>query len=177
MEKGMEDILQLNQDNWPECAKTSFPALLRLTQVNNIFIQIIKECVESFGLQSADFNLLTCLRRNPAPHVLSPTDLYQSMLFSSGGLTKVLTRLQKMELIERIDNPEDKRSKLVILSGKGKALVEDIMPVLHQKERRMVEALSDEDLKSLDELMQRIMQSMNSGSQIYPTRIQFSDMA
>ena len=169
----MEDILQQNDANWPECAATSYPALLRLTQVNNIFIQIIKECVESYGLQSSDFNLLSSLRRNPSPHVLSPTELYQSMLFSSGGLTKVLTRLEKEALIERCENPGDKRSKLVKLSQKGKLLVEEIMPVLHQREKRMVAALSSEDLTQLDGLMQRITQSMNSNGETYPTRIQF----
>ncbi|WP_076412335.1 MarR family winged helix-turn-helix transcriptional regulator [Shewanella sp. UCD-KL12] len=169
----MEDILQLNEANWPECAATSYPALLRLTQVNNIFIQLIKECVESYGLQSSDFNLLCSLRRNPPPHLLSPTDLYQSMLFSSGGLTKVLIRLQKEELIERCENPDDKRSKLVKLSQKGKLLVEEIMPVLHKRENDMVAALSAEDLAQLDDLMMRIMQSMNSKGQIYPTRVQF----
>ncbi|MDR8523737.1 MarR family winged helix-turn-helix transcriptional regulator [Shewanella fidelis] len=174
MNKGMEDVLQLNKDNWPECAETSFPALLRLTQVNNIFIQIIKDCVESYGLQSADFNLLTCLRRNPAPHVLSPTELYQSMLFSSGGLTKVLNRLQKMELIERLDNPEDKRSKLVKLSSSGKALVEEIMPVLHKQEKRMVEEITSEELVVLDELMQRITSSMDRDGQRFLRCIRFS---
>lgn len=172
--KGMDDILRLNQENWAECAKTSFPALLRLTQVNNIFIQIIKDCVESYGLQSADFNLLTCLRRNPAPHIVSPTELYQSMLFSSGGLTKVLSRLQNMELIERLDNPDDKRSKLVKLSNKGKSLVEEIIPVLHKQEAMMVAALSQEDITQLDELMQKIINSMNRGAETFPKNIRFS---
>jgi len=169
----MEDILQLNEANWPECAQTSYPALLRLTQVNNIFIQIIKECVESYQLQSSDFNLLCCLRRNPPPHTLSPTELYQSMLFSSGGLTKVLTRLQQEGLIGRLENPEDKRSKLVVLTVEGKQLVEKIMPVLHQQEKQMMEALSSKDLEQLDGLMQRILNSMNSANGEYPKRIQF----
>ncbi|MCK8045456.1 MarR family transcriptional regulator [Shewanella sp. 1CM18E] len=174
MNKGMEDVLQLNKDNWPECAETSFPALLRLTQVNNIFIQIVKDCVESYGLQSADFNLLTCLRRNPTPHVLSPTELYQSMLFSSGGLTKVLNRLHKMELIERLDNPEDKRSKLVKLSSTGKELVEEIMPVLHKQEKRMVEGITSEELVVLDQIMQRITSSMDRDGQSFLRCIRFS---
>ncbi|WP_394203023.1 MarR family winged helix-turn-helix transcriptional regulator [Shewanella waksmanii] len=169
----MEDILQLNEANWPECAQTSYPALLRLTQVNNIFIQIIKECVESFGIQSSDFNLLCCLRRNPAPHTLSPTDLYQSMLFSSGGLTKVLTRLQQQGYISRLDNPDDKRSKLVVLTDEGKSLVETIMPVLHQREKQMLASLSASDLQQLDGMMQRIMNTMNSGEQPFPHRVQF----
>lgn len=169
----MEDILLLNEANWPECAKTSYPALLRLTQVNNTFIQIIKECVESYGIQSSDFNLLCCLRRNPSPHSLSPTELYQSMLFSSGGLTKVLTRLQEKGYIVRLENPEDKRSKLVLLTADGKSLVETIMPILHKQEKCMVSSLSTKDIQQLDDMMVRIIKSAKNCGEGYPKRVQF----
>ncbi|MGS0689412.1 MarR family winged helix-turn-helix transcriptional regulator [Shewanella sp. 0m-4] len=173
MEKSMEEVLQQNAANWPECAKTSYPALLRLTQVNNIFIQLITECVGHYQLQPIDFNLLSCLRRQPAPHILSPTELYQSLLFSSGGLTKVLVRLQESGLIERCDNYEDKRSKLVVLSAKGKDLVEEVMPELHRQEQKMLSALSCHELDQLDDMMRRITQKMNSDNDQYPKRMQF----
>ncbi|GIU05609.1 MULTISPECIES: MarR family winged helix-turn-helix transcriptional regulator [unclassified Shewanella] len=173
MEKSMEEVLQQNAANWPECAKTSYPALLRLTQVNNIFIQLITECVGHYQLQPIDFNLLSCLRRQPAPHVLSPTELYQSLLFSSGGLTKVLVRLQESGLIERCDNYEDKRSKLVVLSAKGKDLVEEVMPELHRQEQKMLSALSSHELDQLDDMMRRVTKTMNSDNDQYPKRMQF----
>ncbi|RTR40304.1 MarR family transcriptional regulator [Shewanella canadensis] len=144
-------------DNWPECAKTAYPALLRLGRVSDIFQQTIHDFVGDYQLQKADFGVLCALRRNPAPHCLSPTELYQSMLFSSGGLTKVLSRLSQAGLIERYDNPEDKRSKLVQLTEKGKLLVEEVLPGLHQQEKRILEVLSADELAQLDTLMQRIL--------------------
>ena len=79
------------------------------------------------------------------------------MIFSSGGLTKVLNRLSQSELIVRIDNPEDKRSKLVQLTSKGKLLIETVMPELHQRERDALSVLSAAELQQLDALMQRLL--------------------
>lgn len=79
------------------------------------------------------------------------------MLFSSGGLTKVLHRLQQDALIERHDNPGDKRSKLVQLTEKGQLLVEKMLPELHQKELEMLSVLNTEEQTQLSALLNRIM--------------------
>ncbi|MCJ8351568.1 MarR family transcriptional regulator [Moritella sp.] len=157
MTNNINEILQAMDDNWPECADGVSPALLRLLQVSNLFHHRMETLVASFDLQRAEFSVLSTLRRSPAPYCLSPTALYQSMIFSSGGLTKVLNRLSQAALIERIDNPEDKRSKLVLLTSKGKQLIETVMPKLHQQERKRLSVLSADELQQLDAMMQRML--------------------
>jgi len=68
-----------------------------------------------------------------------------------------LNRLSQAELIERIDNPEDKRSKLVQLTTTGKQLIETVMPQLHQKERNILSVLSADEQLQLDSFMKRIL--------------------
>ena len=157
MTNNINEILQAMDDNWPECADGVSPALLRLLQVSSLFHNQMEALVASYDLQRAEFSVLSTLRRSPAPYCLSPTVLYQSMIFSSGGLTKVLNRLSQAMLIDRIDNPEDKRSKLVQLTSKGKQLIETVMPELHQKERDGLSVLSAEELQQLDSMMQRVL--------------------
>lgn len=157
MSNSINQILEEINLNWPEQAKSASPALLRLFRVSDIFQNVIQQHVDSYDLQRADFGVLCTLRRNPAPYCLSPTTLYQSMLFSSGGLTKVLHRLSQAELIERLDNPEDKRSKLVQLTEKGKQLVEKMKPELHQQEMQLLQVLNTEEQAQLDGLLKRIL--------------------
>ncbi|PKH06128.1 MarR family winged helix-turn-helix transcriptional regulator [Moritella sp. Urea-trap-13] len=161
MANDINEIVKAMEDNWPECAETVSPALLRLLQVSNLCSQQMETLVGSHELQRAEFGVLATLRRSSIPYCLSPTALYQSMIFSSGGLTKVLNRLSQAELIARIDNPEDKRSKLVLLTSKGKQLIETVMPELHQKERNTLSVLSADELQQLDALMQRVLASIN----------------
>ncbi|MFT6986720.1 MAG: DNA-binding MarR family transcriptional regulator [Psychromonas sp.] len=158
MSNSITNILESYQLNWPECLESTSPALLRLFRVSDIFQRNILQHVEQFGLQMADFGVLCTLRRSPSPYSLSPTSLYQSMLFSSGGLSKVLGRLSQANLIERLDNPEDKRSKLVQLSARGKQLVETMLPPLQQKEQRILSVLSNEEQQQLNMLLLRILE-------------------
>ena len=44
---------------------------------------------------------------------LSPTQLYTAEQVTSGGMTKMMHALSDAQLIERIDNPKDGRSRLV----------------------------------------------------------------
>lgn len=157
MKNSIDDILEMMNQNWPECADGVAPELLRLVRVSAMFNNQVDSLVESHHLQRAEFSVLSTLRRSPAPYCLSPTVLYQSMVFSSGGLTKVLSRLTQAELIARVDNPEDKRSKLVQLTNTGKQLIERVIPELHEKEKNILSVLSAAERLQLDSLMQRIL--------------------
>src|ERR1700735_4526185 len=45
------------------------------------------------GLQAGEFDVLATLRRSGAPYRLSPTQLYEAAMISSGGMTDRLDRL------------------------------------------------------------------------------------
>ena len=157
MKNSVREIELRMKENWPECAKTMSFALLKVARIHNLFNHDVEQCVEKFQLQQADFGVLSALRRSPAPHCLSPTELYHSMFYSSGGLTKVLVRLVNAGLIERLENPQDKRSKLVQLNHKGKKLVETIMPTLHLQGQSLLAGLSEDETSQLEVLLQKVL--------------------
>ena len=68
---------------------------------------------------------------------LSPTDLYDATIFSSGGMTKVLKKLEERNLIKREASSNDKRSMLISLTKEGKDLIENCMlEIAKQKEEK-----------------------------------------
>lgn len=157
VKNSMREIERAINENWPECIKTMSFSLLKMARINDFFTNEIETCVEQHQLQHADFSVLATLRRSPAPYCLSPTELYHSMFFSSGGLTKVLGRLVDAGLINRVDNPEDKRSKLVKLNKQGKTLVEKMMPQLHQQGKNLLQGLSEDETLQLETLLQKVL--------------------
>lgn len=84
MANSINDIVKAMDDNWPECSKTVSPDLLRLLQVSDLFHKQMESLVATYDLQRAEFSVLSTLRRSSIPYSLSPTALYQSMIFSSG---------------------------------------------------------------------------------------------
>ncbi|OBT12069.1 transcriptional regulator [Vibrio sp. UCD-FRSSP16_10] len=151
------DTVEKSKNNWPEAFTTLSPSILRIHRLHDYLRNNMEQLVKQYDLQAADFGVLETLRKEPQPYCLSPTDLYQGMLFSSGGLTKVLNRLTDAQLIERMDNPLDKRSKLVVLSPQGKELIEMVIQDLHQIEQKSMARLSDLEKQQLEQLLSKLL--------------------
>jgi DNA-binding MarR family transcriptional regulator len=153
----IEQLLDNTKQHWPDIFDSTLESVLRLHRSHDYLHQDLAPLLHRYHLQDADFGVLMTLRQSKPPHCLSPTEIYHSLLFSSGGLTKVLNRVSNAALIERPDNPEDKRSKLVRLTPKGKALIENIAFELHQHERRLFSRLSDNEQQQLNELLAKLL--------------------
>ncbi|KHT61464.1 transcriptional regulator [Photobacterium gaetbulicola] len=151
------NILKNIEQNWPESFEQHSPPILRIHRLHDYLQQDLALVIEQYSLQSADFGVLATLRRGGEPFCLSPTELYSSMLLSSGGLTKVLTRVTKAGWVERVDNPEDKRSKLVQLTVAGRVLIDKIIQELHRNNQRKLTALSKEEQQQLDGLLAKML--------------------
>jgi len=136
-------LLDQNQTYWPETAtglSLIAPAIYRL---HEHLSRLAEQLFTARGLQSAEFEALCALRTSPPPHRMTPTELYRLLLVSSGGMTKILVRLEDKGLIARPDNPRDARSREVALTPRGKSLIEEVTEELLQQEARLV-ALIDQ---------------------------------
>src|SRR5438034_4279376 len=84
----------------------------------------IERELESFGLGLTEFNALCALRRAGEPYCVSPKQLGSALLLSSGGLTKLLERLETEGLVSRQPDPHDGRGVVVRLTDSGRQLQE-----------------------------------------------------
>ena len=78
--------------------------------------------------------------------------MYDAIVFSSGGMTKVLKKLEERNLIKREASSNDKRSMLISLTQEGKDLIENCMiEVAKQKEKKfsILTQKEKEDLKNI----------------------------
>ncbi|GEA50311.1 transcriptional regulator [Vibrio inusitatus NBRC 102082] len=156
-QESLETILKRGVANWPEAFDEFRSTILMIHRIHSHLDDDLEAIIVHHHLQKADFGILMTLRRSGEPYCLSPTDLYRSMLFSSGGLTKVLGRVEKAGLIERVENPDDGRSKLVKLTKQGCKLIEQVAFTLHQQELRKLDILTKEEKKQLDLLLGKVL--------------------
>ncbi|MEP6491262.1 MAG: MarR family transcriptional regulator [bacterium] len=72
------------------------------------------------GLCASDFGVLEALlHKGPLPvNVLG-----KSLLLTSGSMTAAVDRLVTRGLVERTDDPNDRRVRVVALTGKGRKLI------------------------------------------------------
>jgi len=110
-----------------------------------------------FGLQPGEFDVMATLRRNGAPYTLTPTDLYDAAMISSGSMTNRIDRLEKAGWVERRPNPADKRGVLVGLTPEGLALIERVVEAHVANQRQIVSGLSEQEQAQLTELLNTLL--------------------
>lgn len=113
----------------------------------------------TFALQPGEFDVLATLRRSGAPHALTPTDLYEAAMISSGSMTNRIDRLEKAGLVERRPNPADKRGTLVALTGEGLATIDRAVGAHVENQHAILSGLSAGEQAQLSALLARLLET------------------
>ena len=122
----------------------------------------IEAVFKAHGLDAGEFDVLATLRRSGGTGCLRPTELYESLMISSGGLTARLTKLEREGLVSRRPSDADGRSLLVQLTPKGKRLVEQAIREDMTVEREMIDLLPPADRKALAALLAKFAVAMEA---------------
>ena len=113
---------------------------------------------DAFGdLENWGFDVLAALRRAGAPHQLSPGQLMQETMVTSGTMTNRLDRLEELHLITREQDPDDGRGSLVTLTKAGVCAVDSALEDLLENERKLLKALTLKDRDTLAELLSTLV--------------------
>jgi DNA-binding MarR family transcriptional regulator len=129
----------------------------RMSRLSRFLEQSIAEALGRYELNEPQFAVLAALRRAGPPHCLSPTDLYNSLLVSSGAMTNRLRRLEIAGLVKRMPDPDDGRGLLVALTPKGHRVIDEAVDAHTANEHRLLAALTASDRQVLADLLRRLL--------------------
>ncbi|MDP3124759.1 MAG: MarR family transcriptional regulator, partial [Thiobacillus sp.] len=117
----MTSSKQLPRHEWAESHEPeTMPMVLFLHHAQGLSFTLARTVWTRNGLAPAEFDVLATLRNAPAPHELTPTQLQDSLLITSGGLTKVMLQLETRNLVIRSRHQTDQRVKPIKLTPAGK---------------------------------------------------------
>jgi DNA-binding MarR family transcriptional regulator len=116
------------------------------------------------GMDAGEFDVIGTLLRNGPPYRLRPTELYRSLMISSGGLTDRLARLEKAGLIQRSESDGDGRSLLVELTAEGRRRAEAAFRADMKVEATLVSVLNSTEIADLERLLRKLLLSMEDES-------------
>lgn len=136
---------------------TGLQIIGRISRLARHFDREIASSLMPYGLNSAGFYVLAALRRSGPPFRLSPTQLYNSLLVSSGTMTHRLDRLEKSGLISRVPDPGDGRSSLVALTARGRRLVDRAMEGHTANEVKMLAGLAPDHATALADQLRHLL--------------------
>jgi len=119
----------------------------------------LQESFSDFGLTVGDFDVLATLRRSGPPYQLSPTELFNTLMVSSGTMTHRIDRLEQAELVKRIPDPSDRRGMLIQLTDPGFQRIEQAVEAHLSNEHQILGPLDASEREVLIQLLRKLLVS------------------
>jgi len=160
MDRAARAIEQWQRER-PDLDVSPMAGLGRLNEASSLIArERLAPLFARFGLQSGEFDVLATLRRSGQPHALTPTDLYEATMVTSGAMTARLDRLEKAGLILRGPHPNDRRGIVVQLTAKGLALIEEALAAHVANEHKILAGLTSGERETLAKLLAKLIGSL-----------------
>jgi len=94
------------------------------------------QALQPYGLTPAQYRVMVLLCRNQ-DKPLRQIDIEQEFGMTNPTVTGILQNMEKKDLVQRVENPADRRSKLVSATPKTLAIVEKVEGEVEQIEKYM----------------------------------------
>jgi DNA-binding MarR family transcriptional regulator len=154
------DQVDLIRQQWAqEMPEIDTEAVEILGRARRLTLQVrpqIEAVFTRHGLDAGQFDVLATLRRAGEPFRLTPTELYRSLMISSGGLTDRLARLENAGLVRRRADEADRRSLFVELTDLGRDRIEAAFRDDMALERQLVAGLNEGERRQLADLLRKL---------------------
>jgi DNA-binding MarR family transcriptional regulator len=138
----------------PDADLAPLSILSRITRISRHLDLARKDAFAE--LETWGFDVLAALRRAGSPHTLTPSQLMQETMVTSGTMTNRLDRLEELNLITRLPDPADGRGSLVTLTALGMNKVDEALDQLVKYERTFLTDLSEEEFEALANLLSKL---------------------
>lgn len=121
-------------DEWrralPDVDLTAFSIAAAIKQIDQQSEAEFRRLSGEFGIGPGDLRVLFALRRSGVDNPRRPTDLFQTLLVTSGAITKQVDRLEAQGFVERLPDPAYQRGFLIQLTRRGVKITDSAMEAI-----------------------------------------------
>ncbi len=146
----------------PDLDFSPLEVLSRMDRLTRLLDRARRDVFRRSDLEPWEWDVLSALRRAGAPFQLSPKQLLQQTLVSSGTMTNRIDRLVGRRFVRREADPGDGRSVLVILTDDGRIRVDAAITRLVDVEADLLQGLSRGDRDRLAGLLRKLSLSFDA---------------
>jgi DNA-binding MarR family transcriptional regulator len=127
---------------------------LALQRTAGLLLRAVARELEVHELTPAQHNVLRILR-GAEPDALTCGEIGERLVSPGPDVTRLLDRLEKQELLQRLRDGEDRRVVRARITAKGVALLEEIDPPVERVLQEKLGHLGEKDLQRLIDLLER----------------------
>jgi len=158
--KMSSDKIDLILEQWknirPDLDCSSMGVVARLRRTSNVWQSKLDRLFKEHGLSSIEFDILATMRRSE-PSGITPTELYKTLMLSSGAVSTRLEHLVQEELVERVFSENDRRSCKVSLTSKGIEVIDTTLNSHVKNMESMLNILTSTERNKLESLLRKVL--------------------
>jgi DNA-binding MarR family transcriptional regulator len=160
----VDDIMDAWRVQDPAVAHVPAEVSKRIARLDSLLQAATDRALAPFGLQKAEFGVLSALRRMGPPYRLKPNELTRTLLISSGGTSNVLRRLEQTGLVERGSDPHDQRSSWVRLTREGVSVTDQAVRAYTAAQAELFRPVSTQTARDVADLLREVLVAVGDAS-------------
>ena len=121
-----------------------------------IFDKYVNQLLAQYHLSSSQFRILMILYKSPDCSVRQ-TDIEAAFSMTNPTVTGLVHSLEKNGLVKKIANPEDKRSRFLVLTEYAESRRNEFLSLADSIEKEMTDGLSETEAAVLSELLLKVI--------------------
>ncbi|ASM52567.1 hypothetical protein PNIG_a0232 [Pseudoalteromonas nigrifaciens] len=156
-------IAQWNKER-PDLDPSPMGVMGRLVRTDVMFSKELQTVFGRFGLNGGEFDVLATIRRSGKPFTLSPSQLLQTLMLTSGSMTNRIDKLEAKDLVARSFDPNDRRGVMVSLTEKGFQLIDQVVEEHIAKGQSLLSPLDKSEQQQLAVLLKKLLLGLSSST-------------
>lgn len=156
----VDEILDQWAQQRPELDASPISVFGRIARIDRLLEAHLASFLGHHGLTLGLFDVLAALRRFGHPFRAKPSELADSSMLTSGGMTGRLDQLESMGLVKRISEPTDRRVMFAQLTDAGLELIDNIFEEHLAREAALLADLTMNERDRLASLLRTVEATM-----------------
>ncbi|MEU2389720.1 MarR family transcriptional regulator [Streptomyces sp. NPDC007369] len=156
-----KDAVDAIIDQWavvrPDLETAPMELFGRIYRIARAMGDAMERAYARHGISRGEFDVVGTLRRSGEPYTLSPRQLSATLMLTTGGMTGRLDKLEKAGLLYRKPDPHDRRGLQVVLTDRGRALVDEAVGAGLEVQRSALTGLTEEEVAVLSRLLRKLL--------------------
>lgn len=153
----VDEIVRLWAEARPDLDPEPMAPIGRILRLARHFDRELAPIYRPKGLDFGLFDVLATLRRIGPPYRLTPGELDDWCMVTSGGMTARLQRLQEAGLVARRQDANDGRVVQVELTPAGLEVIDELVVRHLEREEELLSALTPEERTQVAGLLRQLL--------------------
>jgi DNA-binding MarR family transcriptional regulator len=145
----------MDENNYQNSGGPSKYICYKLSRVMRKINRYYESNLSHYGLTPSQFYVLSVVWENNG---LKFKDLAKRLEMDGSTLTSILDRMERQDLVERRDDPEDRRSLLVFLKDKAHQNIAEITYLAEKMDQEIKGRFSEDEYATFERVLEKLFQ-------------------